>query len=417
MSIKPLIEAINSITEGSFEPIKVSAEGEFAELIAALNKMLSSLKNKIEENERKIDDKIFTLYELNYATKWISSTLEMEKLLDVAINMLLEIAQMEKGSIILVNKNTSELVVEVIKDLEGVKYPSQKIEAATGFLTNIIKEGKPFFSNDIKEFKDSGDGLGVNIRTVLSIPLMGKEEIIGVVNLYNYLNNKELTQDELNIISTLSSQVAVSIENAQLFRQIKEFFFNTVRALAATIDTKDSYTHGHSERVTQYSLAIAEELGCNSKEKEEIQLSALLHDIGKIGLPDVILHKPSGLDDEEFEEIKKHPLKGTNILEHIKELTAIIPGIRHHHEKFAGGGYPDNLKGEDIPLSAKIIAVADAFDAMTSDRSYRKRLSYDEAIKRIKDSAQTQFDPKIVNIFVNLFEKDKIISNCESVWI
>jgi len=409
MSIKPLIEAINSIAEGNFEPIRISAEGEFGELIVALNKMLNNLQKKNEDNERKLDDKIFRLYELNYATKFIGSTLEMGKLLDIAINMLLEIAEMEKGSIILVDRDTSELVVEVIKDFDGVKYPSKKIKTPEGFLANIIKEGEPFFSNDTKGFQDVGDGLGVNIRSILIIPLMGKEKIIGVVNLYNHLNNKELTEDDLNIIYTLNSQVAVSIENAQLFSQIKKLFFNTVRALAATIDTKDSYTHGHSERVTQYSLAIAEGLGCNSKEKEDIQLAALLHDIGKIGLPDIILHKPTGLSDEEFEEIKKHPLKGSKILDHIKELTTIIPGMRHHHERFAGGGYPDNLKGEDIPLSAKIISIADAFDAMTSDRSYRKGMGYDEALKRIKDSAGTQFDPKIVDVFVNLFENGKIV--------
>ncbi|MFH1562607.1 MAG: HD domain-containing phosphohydrolase [Nitrospirota bacterium] len=415
MSIKPLIEAINSIAEGNFEPIKFSAEEEFAELIEVLNKMLGSLQKKMVENERQLDDKIFTLYALNYASKLIGSTLEMEELLDVAINMLLEIAEMEKGSIILVEKNTSELVVEVIKEFDKVKYHGKRIDSNKGFLADIIKKGEPFFSNNIKEFQDVGDGLGVNIRSILSIPLMGKEAIIGVVNLYNHLNNKELTQDDLNIIYTLSSQVAVSIENAQLFSQIKELFFNTVKALSATIDTKDSYTYGHSERVTQYSLAIAEELGFNSKEKEDVQLAALLHDIGKIGLPDVILNKPAGLTDEEFAEIKQHPLKGSKILEHIKGLTTVIPGMQHHPEKFGGGGYPDGLKGEEIPLLGKIIAVADAYDAMTSDHSYRKRLSYDEALKRIKDGAEIQFDPKIVNIFVNLFEKGRIVEQNNKV--
>ncbi|MEW6094964.1 MAG: HD domain-containing phosphohydrolase [bacterium] len=405
MTIKLLIDALNS---GNLEPIKLSAQGELAELIAALNKMLCNLQSKMKENERRLDDKIFTFYALNYASKLISSNLEMEKLLDVAINMLLEFAQMEKGSIILLDKDTSELVVEVTKDAYSLKYPAKRMKLANGFLANILKEEKPFFSNDTKDFQDLGDGLGININSILSIPLMGKEEVIGIVNLYNHITNHDLTQDDLNIISILSSQIAVSIENAQLFNQIKKFFLNTVKALSSTIDAKDPYTYGHSERVSEYSLAIAEELGLNSKEKEEIQLAALLHDIGKIGLPDVILHKPSGLSDEEFEEIKRHPLKGTKILEHIRELTTIIPGMRHHHERFEGGGYPDGLKGEEIPLIAKIISVADAFDAMTSDRSYRKNLGYDEALKRIKDCAGTQFEPKIVDIFVSLFKKGKI---------
>ncbi|MDI6735735.1 MAG: HD domain-containing protein [bacterium] len=406
MSIKELINAINSISPDNIKPIEMQSEGEIEELIDALNRLLIALQKKTTEATKNLEDKNFTFYAINYATKLIGSTLEMKELLDIAINMLLEIAEMEKGSIMLVNKDISELMVEVIKDFDEIKDPSKKIDTHEEFLTRIIKEGKPFFSNETEKFQDLGDGLGANVKSVLSIPLMGKEEIIGVVNLYNHLTNKELTHDDLNIISILTSQIAVSIENARLFSQIKQFFFNTVKALASTIDAKDPYTYGHSERVAQYSLAIAEELGCSLKEKEDIQLAAMLHDIGKIGLPDEILHKPSGLTDEEFEEIKRHPLKGSKILEHIKELTAIIPGMRHHHERFEGGGYPDKLKGEDIPLIAKIISVADAYDAMTSDRSYRTSLGSDEAIKRIKDCAGTQFDPKIVNIFVNLFEKD-----------
>ncbi len=412
MSFKYLIDTINSIAEGNFEPIKSSEEGELAELVEALNKMQTCIQKQMAENEKRLEDRVFAFYALNYASKLISSTLDMKELLDVSINMLLEIGEMEKGSIILVEKDTLEFVVKIIKNGKLTEYPSKNIRINQEFLSKIIKEGKPFFSNKTREFEDIGDGLGVNITSILSIPLMGREETIGVVNLYNRLNNKELTQDDLNVISTLGSQVGISIENAQLFNQIKEFFFNTVKALAATIDAKDPYTYGHSERVARYSLAIADELGFNPKEKEDVQLAALLHDIGKVGLNDEILHKPAGLTDEEFEEIKKHPLQGTKILENIKEFSAIIPGMRHHHEKFGSRGYPDGLKGEEIPLIGRIIAVADAFDAMTSDRSYRKNLGYDEALKRIKDSAGTQFDPQIVDVFLHLFERGKIEGYC-----
>jgi HD-GYP domain-containing protein (c-di-GMP phosphodiesterase class II) len=218
---------------------------------------------------------------------------------------------------------------------------------------------------------------------------------------------------------------ALLIENLQQkIDEIKELyvrehriFIHTSIAMAAAIDARDPYTHGHTERVTTYCLAISRELegipemGHYKNFRETLQISALLHDIGKIGVPDHILNKHGKLAPEEFEEIKKHSIIGATILHPIKELSDVAKEVRHHQECFDGSGYPDGLKGMDIPLVARIIAVADAFDAITTDRPYKKKKQIEDAIQELKRCSGTQFDPVIVSAFILAYEKGNIITN------
>jgi len=189
---------------------------------------------------------------------------------------------------------------------------------------------------------------------------------------------------------------------------IAEQFMNFVSALASSIDAKDPYTHGHSQRVTRYSLAIAEALGLQDDEVEDLELAGYLHDIGKIGTPQEILQKPFSLTDEEFDIVKKHPLNGVKILENLKNLQRVSSFILHHHERVDGAGYPDGLAGEDIPIGARILAVADAFDAITSDRPYRKRAGVEEALSEIERNSGRQFDPQVVRVFAALVRTGKL---------
>jgi len=406
ISIRELINAINNISYEKHEPIKCFAKGEIGELIEVLNKLILNLHKKSIENEKRLNEKVFSLYELNYATKMISFATEIKELLDIAVDMLLEMAKVEKCSLMLFDSERKELIIKIIKDGGKVIYPENKLKDLKGILSEAIYELKPYLINNLdgNSLEDLGDNLSQGATSFLCMPLMGKEKVIGVVNLYNCLDSEGFTQDDLNLISSLVSHIGISLENAQLFAEIKELFFMTVRALASTIDAKDPYTYGHSERVSQYSLEIAKKLGLSTEEQENIQLAALLHDIGKIGIPDEILHKPDKLTLDEFSIIQKHPIKGSMIMEHIKQLSKIIPGMRQHHERFSGGGYPDGLKGQEISLAGKIISVADAFDAMTSDRAYRKGISKEEALSRIKDCSEIQFDPTVVEAFIKISE-------------
>jgi putative nucleotidyltransferase with HDIG domain len=190
-------------------------------------------------------------------------------------------------------------------------------------------------------------------------------------------------------------------------RNMRDLFISTIKSLAAAIDAKDPYTRGHSGRVAQFSLAIAREMQLESNALERVQIAALLHDVGKIGIDDAVLRKPERLTDEEFEVIKKHPIMGANIMGPIKQLKDIIPGMRHHHEAFDGNGYPDGLAGEKIPLIARIIAVADTFDAMTSDRLYQKAMADDFVIKTLMRLSGTRYDPRVVQAFISAHPKLK----------
>ncbi len=190
------------------------------------------------------------------------------------------------------------------------------------------------------------------------------------------------------------------------FLELQELFTSFVRTMVSTLDAKSPWTKGHSERVALYADEIAEKMGFNEEERKKLWLTGILHDIGKIGTYDQLLDKPGKLTDEEFEIVKKHPSQGATILADIKQLSDIIPFIRHHHERPDGCGYPDRLKGADIPLYARILHVADSFDSMTSDRPYRPAPSLDYAISEFKKFAGTQFDSKVVEVFLPIIERE-----------
>lgn len=196
-------------------------------------------------------------------------------------------------------------------------------------------------------------------------------------------------------------------ELASLYEGSQKTYFDTIRALAMAIEARDAYTRGHSERITHYALDIAQEMGLSSEETRIIQYGGRLHDIGKIGIPDAILGKPARLSVSEMAEIKLHPGKGADMLEPIDFLKEAVPSVRHHHERFDGKGYPHSLAEDKIPFLARILTIADAFDAMTSKRPYREALSPEEAMEELKSNMGKQFDPEVTRVFLRLLEKGK----------
>lgn len=248
-----------------------------------------------------------------------------------------------------------------------------------------------------------------------------RDELLAILLLGKKKNGKDFARSELDFFVAIASDVAMAIRNAHLFSELASelekkhrLFFQTTVALAAAIDAKDHYTHGHTARVTSISLAIAKELMKKNKQAvkdnflEQLHIAALLHDIGKIGVPESILNKEGELTPQEREDINKHPIKGATILQSIDELGDALQGVKYHHEKYDGSGYPDGLKGEQIPIMAAIISVADAFDAMTTNRPYRKAFSKDEAVAEIKRVSGKQLNPLVVGTFVSLYDKGEI---------
>jgi HD-GYP domain-containing protein (c-di-GMP phosphodiesterase class II) len=238
----------------------------------------------------------------------------------------------------------------------------------------------------------------VSISSLMCAPLKAKDTVVGLIKLGND-QPVTYTAEDLKLFSTLASLAAVAIENASLYEQLKDAFYMTIYTLAETIEKRDPYTGNHTKRVMEYSLAIGKTLGLSEEDMLRLQLGAVLHDIGKIGIRDNVLLKESALTDEEFKQIKMHPVYGEEIISQISQLKSAVPGVKHHHEKFDGKGYPDGLKGNTIDITARIISVADTFDAMTSTRPYRIGLTLDVAFEELKKYSGSQFDPEVVDAF------------------
>jgi len=229
-----------------------------------------------------------------------------------------------------------------------------------------------------------------------------KDKVIGVLCVNRTERTDHFTQENLNVVTSFAGQLAVTIENARLYGDLESTFLGTIAALAAAVDAKDPHTFGHSNAVTAHSVATAERLGLAEPEIQTIRVAAMLHDVGKIGIDGGILHKPRGLNEQERKTINGHPTIGANILASLDFLQEAVPMILFHHERFGGGGYPSGLAGSTIPLGARIVAVADAFNAMVSDRPYREALPLEAAAQELKDNAGTQFDPEVVEAFLQV---------------
>jgi putative nucleotidyltransferase with HDIG domain len=259
------------------------------------------------------------------------------------------------------------------------------------------------------------------LNAVACVPAFYASNLLAVLLLGQKEDGTRFEQDELDFFSALASDAAMAIRNAQLFDELKReadrnrnLFIQTTIALSSAIEAKDAYTHGHTERVTKYSIAIARQMDITGvyrfppKFFENLYIAGLLHDIGKIGVPESILCKADRLTDEEYEIMKSHTTRGAEILKPLTEFEQCVDGVKYHHERYDGKGYPEGLKGEEIPMIAAIIGVADTFDAITTDRSYRKGLGKEIAIAEIRNNILKQFHPLPAKALVELYEKGEI---------
>ncbi|MBM3316412.1 MAG: HD-GYP domain-containing protein [Candidatus Eisenbacteria bacterium] len=236
----------------------------------------------------------------------------------------------------------------------------------------------------------------------LLVPVRTRAETSGFVGLFRADQEAPLETGEVRLLECLAKELSHGATYHRLLEELNEMLFSTVRGLVAAIDAKDEYTRGHSQRVYHISLLIAERLGLPAEELQAVSWAALLHDVGKIAIDRAILNKPGRLTDDEYRMIQTHPARGCRVLEPIPQLRGILPGIRHHHERWDGRGYPDGLQGEAIPLVARIIGVADTYDAIVSTRAYRQAGTLDHALAEIERGLGTQFDPRIVPVFLEL---------------
>jgi putative nucleotidyltransferase with HDIG domain len=240
------------------------------------------------------------------------------------------------------------------------------------------------------------------MASVICALLRTPRKRVGILHLDRGFFDEPFSENDLYYADAIAASVAVGIETAQMIEQQRDQFIETVTTLARTVEMRDQYTGDHTRRVTDYALMLAEELNLSNNEKYQIQIGTPLHDIGKIGIDDAILRKPGKLTADEFEFMKTHTVKGAVMLDAMKHLVPMIPIVRHHHERWDGTGYPDHLHDEQIPLIARIVSIADAFDAMTSNRPYRPAFSAEHAFLELIAKAGTHFDPNCVDAFMRL---------------
>jgi HD-GYP domain-containing protein (c-di-GMP phosphodiesterase class II) len=249
----------------------------------------------------------------------------------------------------------------------------------------------------------------------MCVPLVINRKIIGVIEVLNKLDGSDFDEQDLKIMAPVAATAAMAIENAKLNKLVVDGYKNTIISLAGAIDAKDPYTRGHSERVTEYSLLGGISLALSTDEMDILEYAAILHDVGKIGIADNILSKPDRLTPDEELIIHQHPLIGAKIIEGVPFLQEARNLIRHHHEKCDGTGYPDGLKGDEIPMGARLIAVADTFDTITTNRAYRAAQSIDNALDELHRYSGTQFCPVAVKAFVSGFKMN--INNLSTLQI
>jgi putative nucleotidyltransferase with HDIG domain len=390
-------------------------------------------------------------HDLERAARQMILVRKIDVLARLILRTIMRNIPIKHAGIFLYDKKREEYIVTVSKGKRGVKVPVgfTKVKKDNPLIRYFIDwQLNGVFKQDFLLYdrvnyylriptinrNDKLKQLLLDIKDELSlyqakalIPGFFRNDLVGILFLGAKESRTGFRKEELGFLTVLASDVVMSIQNAWLFEDLSEqlavnknMFFSTVTAMATAIEAKDKYTIGHTARVVKYSMGIANQLvkdgipGVDIKKfKENLRIAALLHDIGKIGVPEKILNKEGPLDPNERVLIERHPDVGADILSHIVEFKDIIQGVKYHHERYDGRGYPSKLAGEDIPLTAAIISVADTYDAMTSDRPYRRALSSREALIEIEKNSAKQFHPKVVMAFKKSFEIEVLPSIAE----
>ena len=287
----------------------------------------------------------------------------------------------------------------------SVSLPPGQTHRLVADLMDILRVRKsPLLINDLaqdKGYDRKFTWLGEHARQLLAVPLQRQEQVLGCLFAVDKIGG-EFDSVDSKLLNSIANESAIYLENAMLFGDVRDLMMGMLHSLTSAVDAKDAYTCGHSERVALLSRRLATEAGLPAPLIERIYMAGLLHDVGKIGVPESVLHKTGRLTTEEFDQMKKHPQIGARILKDIKQVEDILPGVLHHHERYDGKGYPHGLTGQHIPLMGRIICLADCFDAMTSNRTYRRALPLEVALMEIRRFAGTQFDPNLAQVFLRI---------------
>ena len=369
-------------------------------------KEVIQLERQLELQNKKLQH-IFKIGRASVAILSSEKPGKLNSVLQAIINEATEILDSEVGSILLFGEKSEIMTIRVAKGLDENIIKKTRIKTGERISGWVAKNKEGILVKDIE--KDPRFNMRSHekyyTKSLISAPIMINSHVLGTININNKRNHQVFDEEDLDLLEAVAAQAALIITNVNLYKELQRLYMNTVEALAEAIDARDHYTKSHSEHVTEYAVAIAREMGLPQKKIEIVERASKLHDIGKIGIHDYILTKPGKLTREEWEEVKTHSLKGARILEPLAFLDGVIGTVKQHHERYDGTGYPDKIKGDKIRLEARIMAVADSFDAMTTKRPYAVARTKKEAIEELKKESGKQFDPKVVEAFLKVLEK------------
>ncbi|MEA1945818.1 MAG: response regulator [Thermodesulfobacteriota bacterium] len=373
----------------------MTARSHFVENI--LLKEEAEKGRKLIKINQELQEKLKEVETINLIFQNLDQATTSQDLFKVLVNLSGRITQCDEAHFCFFNQGMKDydIITSFFRDQNKKKSDAVHIEKKIA--KKVANDGMPFLIRG-----NNGN------RDIIAIPLKIRSSVFGILT--SIIGNGAycFSEKDLYYLNFLVEKASFLIENLALYENIYENLFSTLYAFVETIEARDPYTKQHSANVSKYAMSIANANGCSQDEIAKLNVSGNLHDIGKIGIPDSILLKPGRLTDEEYEIIKKHPVIGSNIIGHFGMWTDEQSIIRHHHERFDGKGYPDGLKGEEIPFLARILSVADVYDALTTDRSYRSKMPDHVAVKIIRENAGSQFDPKIVKIFLKLHNRGEI---------
>lgn len=384
----------------------VCAIKEGANKIKKLNSKLEKRYKYLAEELNLTKHQMKDIFEV---TQSISSCANLKNTLLLIIRFARQLIHADAAALRMVSKDNKILVSEVSVGLSKNYLLETPLKVGEGVAGKVAQIGKPLAVYNLA--KDAQAKYGQiatkeGMLSALSVPAIFKDNVLGVITVYSK-TTRHFSENEIKLLMTFSAQAAVAIQEAKLYHDVHLNYFNTIHALILAMEAKDPYTRGHSERVTQYSIKIATKLGIPREQIDILQFAGRVHDVGKIGISDLILNKPGKLTLAERAIIELHPVKGAEMLEPLGFLEQGLPLVRHHHERFDGNGYPDRLTKTEIPLCARILACADAFDAMTSERPYKiRKLTLEEAVDELKNNSGRQFDPQVVPAFIQILQEE-----------
>ncbi len=395
--LERLKEGTKRLAKREFETrVTVTSKDEFEEVAESFNSMAGQLGKQFKA--------LITMGEID---RDILSVLDTEKIVNTVVARIRDVFPCKSMSIIVIDRDSVDTAQTFIgedqsekgKTTEKVKITFEDMQALRENPETLIITLDDNLPHYLEPLANRG------IKSFLVLPLFLKEGLAGIIAL-GYVKQPRFSQEDLDNARRLANQVAVAFSNARLIEDLNELNWGTLRALARTIDAKSSWTAGHSERSTKLAIKIGKVLRLAQEELDDLRRGGLLHDIGKLGIPAEILDKAGNLTTEELELMRKHTSLGARILEPIAAYSNVIPIVLQHHEFYDGTGYPNGLIGESINPGARIFIVADTYDALISDRPYRKALDHKSAIKYIKEGAGIKFDPKVVEAFLKVMAKE-----------